>query len=157
MSQLPYQVSGISPHFSEEETEIWSYFPESSSKGLGLNSGFCTQTRGQERKAMWALGRGQGSLWVLGLKVGNDKGREQVPKIYSDLGFGSGTLGDLCLSVSSSLKWQRGQWINQKAPELFPAEEQVASFLNCHLIDGTTGLSRRNTSQVFASCTAVWL
>lgn len=43
-----------------------------------MNSGFCTQTRSQERSAVRALGPGQGSLWGLGLKMGHAEERWQV-------------------------------------------------------------------------------
>lgn len=83
-----------------------------------LNSGFCTQARSQDRRAVWASGQGRGRLWVLALKLGHDEERWQVLKtlLWPWLrGQDTGWLTSKCDFITGV---QRGPWVTLKAQEL---------------------------------------
>lgn len=124
-----------------------------------MNSGFCTQTRSQERSAVRALGPGQGRLWGLGLKMGHAEERCQVLEAFlwpwlwcTDTGWLMSKCGFITGVAEGPVNPSEGPQL------LFTAAGQVASLLNsCCLIYATTLWVRVPAGKLLRSFPAVVL
>lgn len=83
-----------------------------------MDSGFCTQTRSQDRRAVWALGQGRGRLCELALKLGHAEERWQVLQSLPWPWLPCQDTGWLTSKCDFITGVQRGQWVNLKDREL---------------------------------------